>query len=115
MQKVCALSAILVFASALAFAETYNGPLVDASCWAQQQKIEMCAPTASTSSFAIQATGKVLKLDAEGNRKAVEALKSNTNSADRAKNPGEPAMAVTATVQGTLSGDEIKVDSIQVH
>jgi hypothetical protein len=114
MRKVCILSAVLVFASVLAFADTYTGPLVDASCWSQQQKVEMCTPSASTSSFAIQASGKVLKLDAEGNRKAADALKSSANGADRSKNPGA-AMTVTATVQGTLSGDEIKVESIQVH
>jgi len=111
MRRVFRLSAFLVVVSALAFAETWSGKLVDAAC-ADQQKAEACAPTASTTAFALKAGGKVLKLDAAGNTKAAEALKSGENSADRAKNPSKE---VNATVQGTLSEDMIKVDSIEVR
>ena len=69
MRKVCTLSAILVFASALAYAETFTGKLFDAGC-VEQHKTEACAPTAETTSFAIQSSGKLLKLDADGNRKS---------------------------------------------
>jgi hypothetical protein len=64
--------------------------------------------------FAIQVSGKTLKLDAEGNNKAAQALKESNNTADRAKDPNA-SDAVMATVEGTLKGDEIKVESIQVH
>ena len=92
MLRVFTLTAILVFASAFAFAETFNGTLVDAAC-AAQQKTATCAPTATTSSFALQVSGKMLKLDAEGNKKAAEALKDSSSSADRAKDPTAPSQS----------------------
>jgi len=114
MRRILTLSAVLAFASALAFAETWTGNLIDASC-AQHMKNNPCTPTASTASFAILASGKLLKLDAEGNQKAAEAFKQSSNGADREKDPSAAATPVTATVEGTLMGDEIKVDSIQVR
>ena len=113
MRRILTLGAALLFVSAAAFAETFSGTLVDASC-AQQQKEAVCSPTASTEAFAIQVSGKTLKLDADGNKKAAEALKESNKSADRAKDPSA-SNPVMATVQGTLKGDEIKVESIQVH
>ena len=105
------LSAFLVVASALALAETWSGKVIDASC-ADPQKSEACVPTASTTAFAIHARGKVLKLDEAGNTKAADAMKNKENSADRAKNANRQ---ITATVQGTLSEDTIKVDSIELR
>jgi hypothetical protein len=107
------LTAILVFASAFAFAETFNGTLVDAACAAQQKTA--CAPTASTVSFALQVAGKTLKLDADGNKKAADALKDSSTSADRAKDPNAANSQVMAKVDGTLTGDEIKVDTISLQ
>lgn len=115
MRRFFTLGASLLFVSALALAETYSGKLVDASC-AQAQKDAACNPTATTAAFAIQdSSGKTLKLDADGNKKAAQALKDNNNSADRAADPNASANQVMATVEGTLNGDEIKVDSIKVH
>jgi hypothetical protein len=115
MRRILTLGAAVLFMSAFAFAETYMGKLVDASC-VEQQKDAACNPTVSTAAFAIQVSGgKTLKLDANGNKKAAEALKASNDSADRAKDPNASDNPVTATVQGTLNGDEIKVDSIEVH
>jgi hypothetical protein len=114
MRRILTLGAAALFVSALAFAETYSGKLVDAAC-AQQQKNAACSPTASTAAFAIQVSGNTYKLDADGNKKAADALKASNNSADRAKDPNASDGQVMATVQGTLAGDEIKVDSIEVH
>ena len=111
MRRVFKLSAFLVVISALALAETWSGKLVDATC-ADQHKAEACVPTASTTAFALNTAGKVLKLDAAGNTKAVEALKTSQSGADRSK---DPKKEVTATVKGTLSEDVIKVDSIEVR
>ena len=111
MRRVFRLSAFLVVVSALAFAETFSGKLTDAAC-ADQQKSEACAPTASTTAFAINASGKMLKLDAVGNTKAAEAMKNKENSADRSKSPNRE---ISATVQGTLSEDTIKVESIELR
>ena len=111
MRRVFILSALLAVVSALAFAETMAGKLVDAAC-ADQQKAAACIPTASTTAFALKTADKVLKLDAAGNTKAAEAMKNTENSADRSK---KPSREITATVQGTVSDDVIKVDSIEVH
>jgi hypothetical protein len=114
MSRVFTLSAVLLFASVLAFGETFTGKLVDANCAAQQANAA-CTPTASTSSFALQVSGKMLKLDAEGNQKAADALKASNSNADRAKDPNAAGTQVIAKVQGTLSGDEIKVETIEVQ
>jgi hypothetical protein len=111
MRRVFKLSAFLAVVSALAFAETWAGRLVDATC-SDQQKTGACTPTASTTAFALSTAGKLLKLDAAGNAKAAEALKSTENSADRSK---DPKKEITATVHGTLSDEVIKVESIEVH
>ena len=118
MRKVCTLSAILVGVSALAYAETWTGKLFDAGCVEQrknEQKMEACAPTSGTASFAIQVSGKLLKLDADGNRKAAEAWREYNHSADRAQDPEVAAEPAMATVEGTLSGDEIKVEAIRIR
>lgn len=114
MRRILTLGAALLFVSVMAFAETYSGALVDARC-AQQQKDAVCSPTAETAAFAIQVSGKTLKLDADGNKKAAQALKDSASGADRAKDPNAAASPVMATVQGTLNGEEIKVDSIEVQ
>ena len=113
MRKLLTLMALVVFGSTLSLAATFAGKLVDASC-AEAQKGAACTPTATTTSFALESSGKMYKLDSTGNQKAAEAMKATTNSANRSQN--EKATAeITATVNGTLSGDELKVDSIQVH
>lgn len=114
MLRMITLSAVLIVASAVAFGETFTGKLVDAACAAQQANAA-CAPTASTTSFAIQVSGKMLKLDADGNQKASDALKASNTSADRAKDPNAQDGQVMAKVEGTLSGEELKVQTIQIQ
>jgi len=114
MQRIMTLGLVLVFASALAFADSFTGRLVDANCAAQGANTT-CAPTASTASFALEVSGKMLKLDAEGNKKAAQALKDSNSSADRSKDPNGAASQVTAKVEGKLSGNEIQVDTIEIH
>jgi hypothetical protein len=115
MRRILTLGAALLFVSPALFAETYSGVLVDARC-ASQQKDAACAPTASTAAFAMQVSGgKTFKLDADGNKKAAQALRDSNSSADRAKDPSASDTQVMATIEGTLNGDEIKVDAIEVH
>jgi len=113
MRKALRVTAFVAFVSALAYAETWTGKLVDARC--DQQKNATCTPTASTSAFALQASGKTMKLDAEGNQKAAAALKEHNSGADRAKDPNAPPLDVVVTISGAMSGDEIKVEAIQVN
>jgi hypothetical protein len=54
----------------------------------------------------------VYKLDASGNVKAAEALKSR---ADRAADPNAPKTPVMAKISGTLDGDTIKVEKVEVQ
>jgi len=111
MITLCALAAVF---SALALAESFNGRLVDSSCYDTQKKVAACDPTSSTTMFAIDVAGHVYKLDDTGNAKAVAAVKDR---ADRSTNPNAPAKAeVMAKVTGTKDGDNtIKVESIEVQ
>ncbi len=62
---VMALSAALSMA---AFAGDWSGKLIDATCHDQQQqtKVASCDATGATTSFAIDVSGKVYKLDPAG-------------------------------------------------
>jgi hypothetical protein len=103
MKAIAKVGLALSLGSAFLFAETWSGKLVDANCEAkQQQKQADCAATASTLSFGIQtADGKVYKLDATGNKGAMEAIKKDGPKA-------------SATVSGTLEGTTVKVESIDL-
>ena len=107
MRRILILSGLVVIAPVLSFADSFSGRLVDAAC-ASQQRGSTCNPTSKTTSFALELNGKMLRLDAAGNRKAADALQGSDNSADRDQK-------VNATVEGTLNGSEIKVDTIEIQ
>jgi hypothetical protein len=112
MYKLIRVVALAGTFAALALAETWSGTLVDATCAVEKKSSSECAPTATSSSFGlVLADGKMAKLDAAGNSKAADALK---NSADRSKNPQEKK-AIMAKVTGSLSGDTIQVESIDIQ
>lgn len=122
MRAASKLGLLLVFVSALACAETWSGTLYDAKCVSQQatKDLSACVPTESSTMFILQASDKRFKFDSEGNKKAAQAYKQSRSGAERAEDPETPpSMAVakhsvTATVQGTLAGDEIRVETIEV-
>ncbi len=125
MRTASKLGLLLVFVSALACAETWSGTLYDAKCVSQHKTKDMsaCMPTESSTAFAFQVSDKMYKFDSEGNRKAAQAYKQSRSGAERAENPDAPKTpdmgekhneTVTATVEGTLAGDEIRVETIQV-
>ncbi len=120
MRKVITLLAVPVVFSAVALADNWSGKLLDASCYDRQNQqtkdveksAEACAATGQTTAFAIHASGKVLRLDAEGNTKAKTALSSR---ADRAV-PGAPASkSVDAMVSGTDSSGTIAVTTVEIR
>ena len=85
MYRLIRTLAIASVFTVLAVAETWSGTLVDASCTADKKSSAECAPTSTTSNFAlVLADGKTVNLDASGSSKAADALK---NSADRSKDP----------------------------
>jgi hypothetical protein len=99
--------------SMLAFAETYSGKLLDASCYDQQKKAATCDATSKTTAFALEVSGTVYKLDRAGNTKAGTAIKSR---ADRAADPTKPqSTEVMAKVNGTEKGGTITVEDIEVQ
>jgi hypothetical protein len=111
MYKLIRVVALAGTFAGLTLAETWSGTLVDATC-AAEKKASECAPTATSSSFAlVLVDGKMAKLGAAGNSKAANALK---NSADRSKNPQEKK-AIVAKVTGSLSGDTIQVETIDIQ
>ena len=55
------------------------------------------------------------KLDVDGSKKAAEAFKSYNSTTERAKEPSSQPSPVTATVQGTMKGNQIEVDSIDIR
>src|SRR5215471_18379155 len=105
------IGAMAVF-SALALAENWNGQLLDASCYQQNKSAKGCDATSSSSTFVIAVSGKVYRLDDAGNSKASEALR---NRANRSADPNQPAAStVNAKVSGTLDGETLKVETIEI-
>jgi hypothetical protein len=122
MKTLIKLTTLLGLAASLSFADNWTGKLIDSACHDRQAapgggaapaqpgqapkaggSSESCAPTATTTSFGIQtADGKVYKLDAGGNSKAMAAFKSD----------GAKSKDGNVSVSGDLQGTTIKVDSI---
>jgi hypothetical protein len=114
MRRVMTLVACVAACSVFAFAEDFQGRLVDASCTDAQQ-LEKCQPSGNTTAFAVEVGGKIYKLDDAGNGKVTQALKSR---ADRAANPDQAAKStapINVKVTGTKEGDIIKADSVDVQ
>jgi hypothetical protein len=113
MRRVLFVLAFSAVFSMLALAENWSGKLLDATCYDQQKKAASCDATSATTAFALDASGTIYKLDADGNSKAADALK---NRADRAADPSKPASThVMAKVQGTEKAGIITVESIDVQ
>ena len=70
MRKATLLLASGVVFTTLAFAENFAGSLLDASCYDAQKNASACAASSKTTSFALDVSGKIYKLDANGNSKA---------------------------------------------
>jgi len=112
MKQFISLIGLATLFSMLAFAGSWSGKLLDAACYDQSKKTSECSATAATTAFALDATGKVFKLDAEGNSKAAAALR---NRADRS-DPSKPqSKEVTAKVKGEEKDGIIEVESIEVQ
>ena len=102
------------------FAETWSGYLVDAKCYASQERnvnpfdsnfntnhdrgyeIRVCRPSAKTTSFTVVARdGSSFELDPSGNDKLADLIRQAAK---------EPDIAVTVT--GEKHKDTVKVNSI---
>ena len=114
------LAGLVYLTSALSFAGSWSGTLVDSKCFYSEERnvnptdtmifvdrdmnleIRYCSPSAKTRSFVIvQPDGLSFRLDSVGNAKAAELVR-NTGKKSR----------IFVAISGELSKDTIKVDSI---
>ena len=114
------LAALFCLASALGFAESWSGVLVDSRCYDSMQRnvnptdtltnvdrdmnqqIRYCSPNAKTKSFAVVLPeGMSFRLDSAGNAEAAQLVRK----------AGKKSRFVVA-VTGTITKGTVKVDSI---
>ena len=94
----------LAILAPLAAADSFSGTVVDVMCRGKDlaSHARECAVTCSKSGYGlVTADGKFLKFDESGNARALSALKKLTKEKD-----------LKAKVSGTVSGDVLKVESI---
>jgi hypothetical protein len=115
--------ACLCLSSALSFAASWSGFLVDSRCFGQRERnvnptdtltavdrdqnseLRYCSPNGKTKSFAlVQQDGSSFNLDSAGNAKAVELVRTTTGK--------KPPFIVTVT--GEARQHTITVDSISI-
>jgi len=109
------LFGILTASSLLAFADDFQGRLLDASCYAQQKSSTACDPSSATTSYILYVGDTAYTLDSAGSDKAGKALKTR---ADRSANPSAPASSqVMAKVTGSKNGGDntIQVETIEIQ
>jgi len=108
MTRFGSIATVFVMVATFASAQTWTGRLVDAVCKAsnegQDSFTASCAATKETHLFAIELPdGKVLNLNAAGNEKASGAIKDLQKAELR------------ATVSGSLEGQMVKVETIEIR
>lgn len=120
MKTTTKLGTILCMAGMFAYAETWHGKLIDATCFEgfstaasagkkapDLDKLDKdCAPTPATSRFAVLDGDKIYKLDAPGNSKVLAVIYGGAVKADHDKD-------VNVTVSGKLNDGTIAVDSVK--
>lgn len=112
MARILTLCVLAAAFATLALAETWNGRLVDATCYEQQKGAAACNPTSTTTTFALLTSTQILRLDDNGNAKAAQAIRGR---ADRSADPNQMQTSeYTARVTGTKSGDLLNVERIEV-
>ena len=114
MRRIVTLFGILTAFSVMAFAEDWNGRLLDAPCYQKLKSSTACDPTSASTSFILFAANVPYTLDAASNQKASEALKMR---ADRSTNPQKPAGGeVMAKVTGTKDAhNNLKIEKIDIQ
>ncbi len=129
--------ALMAALSMASYAADFTGQLMDATCAEQSHSgtpgaapaatpaspstsssttsstKASCNATTATTAFALEANGKMYKLDSTGNTKAAAAIKSR---ADRSTDPTKAMSATyTAKVTGTDENGTISVESIDIQ
>jgi hypothetical protein len=116
MCSILRLGSIATLFGALACADSYAGKLLDASCVDVPEAVS-CDPTPQTVTFAVNVSGKIYRFDDAGNGKAYQAMKSREEqrAQDPASAPPSATSAVTVKVSGSLEGEYVKVETVQVQ
>src|SRR5216684_8886866 len=107
MKRILLLSAGVSLLSIGAFAESWNGTLVDVMCKGKDlaSHTTKCAVGCAKGGYGlVLPDGKFVKLDETGNAKALAALKATTKEKD-----------LKAKVTGSLDGDTVKVSAIEIQ
>ena len=107
MKRLLGITASFVLFSAAALAESWTGTVIDSMCKGKDvaNHTRQCALGCAKSGFGIVTSdGKFIKFNEEGNAKALAALKASNKEKD-----------LKATVTGTMDGDVINVESIQLE
>ena len=106
MKRILLLSAGVSLLTIGAFAESWNGTLVDVMCKGKDlaSHTTKCAVGCAKGGYGlVLSDGKFVKFDEAGNAKALATLKASTKEKD-----------LKAKVSGTLDGDTVKVTSIEL-
>src|SRR5579864_5918640 len=101
MKRLAILTAAASLLSVAAFAETWNGTLVDVMCKDKDiaGHTKKCALGCAKNGFGIVTSeGKFMKFDEAGNAKALAALKETKKEND-----------LKAKVEGSMDGDIVQV------
>ena len=107
MKRLAIFAAAASMLSVAAFAETWNGTLVDVMCKDKDiaGHTKKCAVGCAKSGFGlVTSDGKFVKFDEAGNAKALAALKATDKEKD-----------LKAKVEGSLDGDIVQVSSISIE
>jgi hypothetical protein len=98
---------MLIACAGLAAGETFSGTVVDVMCRGKDLAghTKECAITCSKSGYGlVTADGKFLKFDESGNARTLAALKKATKEKD-----------LKIKVTGTMEGDVIKVEAVELQ
>ena len=120
MKTTTKLGMILCLAGVAGYAETWDGKLIDATCFERfstagnsgnkpldVDKLDKdCAPSPATSTFAVLDHDKVYKLDSAGNTKVMADIYGGAIKADHDRD-------VHVTIKGQKNGDTIVVESVK--
>ena len=133
MRRTLTLLAISAMFATFAFAESWSGTLLDASCYdrqaqqsggqsqsaqsqtAQSSAAQACQATSQTSAFALETNGKIYKLDSAGNQKVGSAMKNHAERSTPGAAGAGQSSKMMATVEGTESGGTIKVERVDIQ
>ena len=107
MNRIARLSGISLLAGVALFAETWTGTVVDVMCKGKDLSghTRQCAVSCAKGGYGlVLSDGKFVKFNESGNAKTLTILKNATKDKD-----------LKAKVSGTLDGDVIKVQSLELQ